>query len=252
MNVPTKIIAHRGNSSSCHENTMAAFERAVIDEADGIEFDLRLTRDRQWVIHHDPDVIFDGNRRRIADLTQSDIAAVRVGPKSDPIPTLNGFLGWAKHHRIQLVFDIKDSNGIPELIASVEAIEQRLPPLFSCFRKSTLGEIHRLRPDWSTALIVGDVRSGVARHLWLSSLLRWAATQELLALHLHERWTGQDVVDRVHDAGFNVAVWTVDDPKPIALLAEMGVDAIITNYPDTATLIIDALRHGASSYDVDG
>ena len=64
-----RVIAHRGNPHFCHQNTMAGFARAVADGADGIELDLRLTADRHWVVHHDPDLPAGGKRRRIADLT---------------------------------------------------------------------------------------------------------------------------------------------------------------------------------------
>lgn len=241
MTIFPKIIAHRGNSALCHENTMAAFERAVADGADGIEFDLRLTKDRRWVIHHDADIPVDGRRRLIMQMTVKEISAVRVGPKADPIPTLTEFLGWAKSRDIRLVFDIKDTGGIPELIAAVEAAAPPQPPVFSAFRRSVLRDIRRQRPDWKIALIVGGVRSALARRLWLGAILRWARRHNLHALHLHERWMTLTTIARVKDAGLNLAVWTVDDPARVAVLAALGVDSIITNRPDVGTKTVKAL-----------
>jgi glycerophosphoryl diester phosphodiesterase len=74
------IIGHRGASSIAPENTLAAFERALADGADGIEFDVRLARDRVPVVIHDATLRRTGLRRgSIATLSSSELAGVDVG-----------------------------------------------------------------------------------------------------------------------------------------------------------------------------
>jgi glycerophosphoryl diester phosphodiesterase len=233
-----QIIAHRGNSSACHENTMPAFERAVADGADGIEFDLRLTRDRQWIVHHDADVVRDGRRERILSLAAREIAELSVGPTSETILRLDDFLAWARDRRIQLVFDIKDRVGMPELVQAVEQVGLSAPAVFSSFHRKVLKDLEALRPDWPRGLIVGNPRSAMARQFLMGSLLRWSVRHRLTALHLDEHWVVPSSLTRMRDAGFRLAVWTVDDPVRLTLLAALGIDAIITNRPDLACITL--------------
>ena len=220
---------------------MAAFERAVADKADGIEFDIRLTADCQWVVHHDAAISVGGEPLRIADLSATDIAKLSVGPSKAPIPTLAGFLDWAKTKGIQLTLDIKDRTGMTELIATVEAADLPIAPVFSSFHKSVIRKLRTQRPEWQSALIVGNPRWRFMRRLLTGAVLRWAATHQLYGLSLHERWVTPSLVHKAQNEGINIAVWTADDPARMSMLALLGVDAIITNRPDSGRETIDSL-----------
>lgn len=233
-----QIIAHRGNSTACHENTMPAFERAVADGADAIEFDVRLTKDNQWVVHHDADVIDGADRVRIRDAALTDISRLRVGPNRDAIPRLDDLLIWAREHRIGLVFDIKDMEGISELIATVERVGLSNPAIYSSFHRSVLKKLEALRPNWTRGLIVGDPRSGFARRFLLNSIVRWSARHRMTSLHLDEHWVVPSALAKMREAGFRLAVWTVDDPLRMSMLDAFGIDAVITNSPDLACITL--------------
>ncbi len=243
----TQIIAHRGNSAAFHENTMPAFERAVADGADGIEFDLRITRDRQWVVHHDAVVESEEQRAPIATLSAEQIARLRVGPNGEPIPRLDDFLAWARDRRIQLVFDIKDRGGVPELVQTVERVGHSAPAIYSSFHRTVLKDLEALRPDWPRGLIVGNPRSALARQFLMGSMLRWSARHHLTSLHLDEHWIVPSGLARMHEAGLRLAVWTVDDPMRMTLLSALGIDAIITNRPDLACQTLRARQDGATN-----
>src|SRR5215218_3893540 len=74
------IIAHRGSSAHAPENTFAAFRKAISDGADGIEFDVRLSRDGVPVIFHDEDLKRTaGRNERISDLPASELATIDIG-----------------------------------------------------------------------------------------------------------------------------------------------------------------------------
>ncbi|MFO7963217.1 MAG: glycerophosphodiester phosphodiesterase family protein [Desulfobacterales bacterium] len=88
------VMAHRGNSSACPENTLAAFRRAITDGADIIETDLHLTRDDVFVCIHDDavDRTTDGSGK-VSDMTLADIKHLSAGighPNylSESVPTL--------------------------------------------------------------------------------------------------------------------------------------------------------------------
>ena len=73
MNTPL-IIGHRGASAVAPENTLAAFREAIAVGADGIEFDVRLTRDGFPVVIHDSSLRRTGGlSQRIGDLTWSEV-----------------------------------------------------------------------------------------------------------------------------------------------------------------------------------
>src|SRR4026208_1214373 len=77
---PPLIIGHRGASAGAPENTMAAFRAAIAVGADGIEFDVRLTREGVPVVIHDSTLRRTGGlSQRIADLTWAEVAKVDVG-----------------------------------------------------------------------------------------------------------------------------------------------------------------------------
>ena len=77
---PTWVIAHRGASRDCPENTIAAFDEALRQGCDGIELDVQLSRDGVPVVYHDKTLTkAGGGRRRVAQLAQRELAALEVG-----------------------------------------------------------------------------------------------------------------------------------------------------------------------------
>ena len=90
------IIAHRGHVSAAPENTMSAFQGALAAGADGIELDVRLTRDRQLVVFHDRRLDRTSNGRGLVDHhSLADIRSLDVGSwfgdpfKGEAAPTLD-------------------------------------------------------------------------------------------------------------------------------------------------------------------
>ncbi|MBI5868670.1 MAG: glycerophosphodiester phosphodiesterase [candidate division Zixibacteria bacterium] len=236
-----KIIAHRGSSATCLENTMAAFRQAAADRADGIEFDLRLSADRQWVVHHNPDALVGGVPMRLSRLTLAEIIQLPIGSGKERIPTLAEFLEWAGSQPGSLVFDIKDTDGIPELVS---ALAQHASPriILSSFNRSVLRELRKLRPEWPRALIVDDPRWKMMQKLLSRWLVRSATDGEMTALHLHQRWITPSLITAAKSAGIEIAVWTVDDPARISMLSWLGVNSIITNDPALARQIVGGLN----------
>jgi glycerophosphoryl diester phosphodiesterase len=79
----TSAPAHHRTSrriSVAPENTLAAFERALADGADGVEFDVRLARDNVPVVIHDATLQRTaGLDARVASLTSSELSAINAG-----------------------------------------------------------------------------------------------------------------------------------------------------------------------------
>ena len=114
---PTWVIAHRGASRDCPENTIAAFDEALRQGCDGIELDVQLSRDGVPVVYHDKTLTkAGGGRRRVAQLALRELAALDVGTRFDAryagqrIPVLEEVLD-RYGRRTRLFVEIKTREG---------------------------------------------------------------------------------------------------------------------------------------------
>jgi glycerophosphoryl diester phosphodiesterase len=120
MRVPerlARVIAHRGASRDCPENTLAAFDEALRQGADGIELDVQLSRDGVPVVHHDRTLArAGGGRRRVAQLDVAELASLDPGSRverrfrGERLPTLEAVLDRFGG-RTLLLIEIKTREG---------------------------------------------------------------------------------------------------------------------------------------------
>ncbi len=103
---PAWVIAHRGASRDCPENTLAAFDEALRQGADGIELDVQLSRDGVPVVYHDRTLArAGGGRRRVAQLDLAELTGFAAG-----LPTLEQVLR-RYGRRTRLLVEIKTREG---------------------------------------------------------------------------------------------------------------------------------------------
>ncbi|MGZ8399580.1 MAG: glycerophosphodiester phosphodiesterase, partial [Gemmatimonadales bacterium] len=107
MRRPT-VIAHRGASGYEYENSRAAFRRAIMLDADGVELDIHATRDGGIVVHHDPEIPGVGP---IAGLTLAETRQLRI-PNGETVPMLAEILElvgdrdvWVEVKSLAAVYD---------------------------------------------------------------------------------------------------------------------------------------------------
>ncbi len=116
-NESTWAIAHRGASADCPENTLAAFDEALLQGCDGIELDLQLSRDGVPVVFHDKTLALAGRRQlRVAQADYAELSRLDVGSHRDKrfrderIPLLEDVLDrYGK--RTRLLLEIKTREG---------------------------------------------------------------------------------------------------------------------------------------------
>src|SRR5215213_6660771 len=116
------IIAHRGASALAPENTFAAFRRAIADGAEGIEFDVRLTKDGTPVVFHDATLARLTTRKNlVSNLTTEELQKIDVGSwftrrganhsgddfSGETIPTLDGLLDFLKDYKGLIYIELK-------------------------------------------------------------------------------------------------------------------------------------------------
>jgi glycerophosphoryl diester phosphodiesterase len=215
----TAIFAHRGCTVGYVENTLDAFAEAKRLGADGVELDVRLTADGALAIHHDPVIQGLGP---VAELTVTDLPS-DVPLLAEALAVCDGLVVDVeiKNDPAQPGYDPGES--VAALTAAVVAEAgwtERV--IVSSFQVSTL-----------RAARAADSRLRVGA-LWSV----FADTDAALALAVEEGWyavhpfvtaVSPALVERAHAAGLAVNVWTVNSPKDLAALVELGVDGVITD-----------------------
>jgi glycerophosphoryl diester phosphodiesterase len=221
------VIAHRGASAEFAENTLDAFSGAVAQGADGAELDVRRTADGRLAVHHD-DALADGTA--IVDTpfaalppTVPDLAAALDACR--PLDVVNVEIkNWPEDPDFDPSEQLAAS--VVELLeARGELADGRI--LVSSFHLPTIDRVHELAPGLATGWLLGLVE---APH----DLVARAAERGHVAVHPHHAFVNEDFVRVAHDAGVAVNTWTCDEPERIRWLADLDVDAVITNAPAVA------------------
>lgn len=213
------VIAHRGASGHAHENSPAAFRRAVELGAEGVELDIHATADGQLLVHHDPEVKGVG---RIGALPRSAFQAYRL-PNGEPIPTLADALALCAGLAVWVEVKTLPSECDDTLLAVLDAGP-------TPGRYAVHGFDHRIVER------LGQRRPGLRRGVLLASYLldtlavmRSAGADTLwMETHLID----ESLVTLVHDDGGRIIAWTANDDEEIQRLHRLGVDGICGNYPD--------------------
>jgi glycerophosphoryl diester phosphodiesterase len=231
------VIAHRGASAHAPENTAAAFRLAARMGADSFETDLRCTRDRRFVLVHDARVNRTTNGRgRVARFESAALLRLDAGRwfeeefAGQHVLTLEEGLALAEELDMRMYLEIKiplDEFLRPALIATLLQTRFDRVVLLS-FRRSTLRALRAEEPRLKTALLVRRVRPSV----------RAALLAQATLLAPHRRRVTAPIVAAAHRAGIGVLTWTVNDEREMQKIAAMGVDGIMTNWPDRLTEVL--------------
>jgi glycerophosphoryl diester phosphodiesterase len=232
------VIAHRGSSSAAPENTLAAFERAVSDGADLIEFDVRMSRDGVLVVIHDRRIFrTTGGAGRVRDLSLSSLVQLDAGGwfgsrfSGERIPTLEKVLDSVPP-RVGFDIEVKTDgdrkrNGpvAAEIVRLLRAGGSRRSILVSSFDHGFLRTLHGIAPALSLGALYTAVRdfgvlpSRLCRRAGASTFI--CSRSQLRLRHCRDA--------RQH--GIAVVVYGVDRPEHLRRVLRLGVDSVITNVP---------------------
>ncbi len=221
------VIGHRGASGAFPENTEAAFAGAIAQGADGIELDVRRTADGALAVCHD-DTLPDG--RVLVEVDRRDLPP--------EVPVLTAALDVCRplavvNIEIKNWPDDRDFDATERVAAEVVALLDARGELadgrnlISSFHLPTIDRVHELAPGLATAWLLGMVDD-------IGSLIDRAVRHGHVAVHPHHAFVTEELVAKAHAVGVAVNTWTCDEPDRIRWLAEVGVDAVVTNVPDVA------------------
>ncbi|MBN1642744.1 MAG: glycerophosphodiester phosphodiesterase [Anaerolineae bacterium] len=231
-------IAHRGASGHAPANTLSAFVLAADMGADGIELDVHLSSDGEVVVIHDGtvDATTDG-RGRVSEMPLRALQGLDAGSWFGPqfagerIPLLSEVFEHVGR-RLLVNVEIKASPGYhppaleAEVVRLIEDCGMLERVIVSSFSLRSLRRVRSLNPH----IPLGWLHSTPVPTLLLAALR--ALRFDMAALHPRHNDVGAQYVARAQRWGKRVHVWTVNDARSMAQMRDLGVDGIITNYPD--------------------
>ncbi|MDI3547141.1 MAG: glycerophosphoryl diester phosphodiesterase [Halanaerobiales bacterium] len=230
------IIGHRGAMGSAPENTAISFRKALAAGADGVEFDVHMTKDNRLVVIHDEriDRTTDG-RGWVKDLTLEEIKGVDAGSYYGPefagqrILTLEETLEIVKESRI-INIELKNGPifypGLEERVIKVITdfrIKEKV--IISSFNHYSIHKVKQIAPE---------VKCGL---LYMAGLYQpWEYARNLGVEAIHPYFAGiiPEIVTRCHDHKIEVNVFGVNDEGLLTKMIKLGVDMLITDYPEKA------------------
>jgi len=233
------IIGHRGDSAHAPENTLSAFQAALLAGADAIEFDVKLTSDGRVVIIHDQSLERTTNGTgRVVEKSLGELRSLEAGahfPGRHPgerIPTLDEVFdqfGRQLFMNIELTNYLTPQDG---LVAAVIELVRRFKMedriLFSSFLPWNLSIARRALPNIPCGLLTMRGWMGA----W-GRKIGWRA-KTYAALHPFYTDVDEGMVERVHAAGKRFNVWTVNAEEDLRRMIGYGVDGLITDDPALA------------------
>jgi glycerophosphoryl diester phosphodiesterase len=219
------VIAHRGASGYEYENSRAAFRRAVMLDADGVELDVHSTRDGAIMVHHDPDVPGFGPIAQLS-LTEARTARIRNG---EPLPLLTEIL------------ELVGNRDVWVEIKSLPAIhDQQLLDVLAAGPAPARYAVHSF--DHRIVYRLGQAQPALRRGILLSAYLQdpVSVMRSVGATTLWQEWqqVDEDLVNQVHDSGGAVIAWTVNELGDLDRMVRLGVDGLCGNYPDRIRVAI--------------
>jgi glycerophosphoryl diester phosphodiesterase len=242
------IFAHRGSKGTHPENTMAAFQKAAEIGAEGIEFDVHLSSDGELVIIHDETLDRTTTLTGyVKDHSAQKLKTADAGSKfsneflGEQIPFLMDVFDWAKGNALLMNIEIKTDKlayeGIEQkIIDSIRQYGMENRVILSSFNHQSIEKVKMLAPDLERALLFEGLPEN------FEEILR---DKKELGFHPDKNSLTPAVNEKAKKLGYKIRPWVANDEADIVRLAELGVDVIMTDFPERAIKILKTWQsHG--------
>ena len=230
-------IAHRGASSYAPENTFAAVDLAVEMGIGEVELDVHFTKDSQIIVIHDETLDRTTNSTgSVCDRTLEELQSLDAGSwfnerfAGETVPALGDLLD---RYKDQLRFHIEIQSEKAEGLASrtcelVKAYGLEDRTTITSFWKQWLIESRSYAPEIPTGWLVP---LGFETP-WDNSVIEEALQEGFTQICPRTSAVSPDLVQTLHDHGFNVRCWGVYNEELMLKAIESGADAMTLNFPD--------------------
>ena len=256
------VHGHRGSRGTVPENTIPAFEAALMAEADVLEMDMGVTKDNVIVVSHEPNIVpercldAEGNKLKkavpIRSLTLAEVKKYDCGTLVNPkfpqqlsvpgerIPTLDEVFamvkasGYQAAPKVEFNIETKIFPAEPELTPSATDFARLVADavirngmekrvMVQSFDVRTLKEIKKIAPAIRTSQLTYEELVDIVPALKSAKADIWSPNY---------KWVTRESINEAHAAGIQVAPWTINTKKEWDMAIAAGVDAIITDYPE--------------------
>ena len=245
-----KLFAHRGGGSLAPENTLAAVKLGQSLGYHAHEFDVKLSKDNVALLLHDATLERTTNGKgRACDLTWKELSAFDAGSwhsaafRGEPIALFETVAKQLVAMGDMANVEIKPTPGFERETGAVVAREAakrwkgaKVPPLLSSFAFEALLAAKKAAPELPRGWLVGEFTEA-----------DWARLEELGAVSLHTNHAKLDPknIARLHERGYRVMLYTVNDPATAQRLFDAGADGLFTdNLQVFREKFPEALRRG--------
>ncbi|MBN2296369.1 MAG: hypothetical protein JXM70_28330 [Pirellulales bacterium] len=232
------VTAHRGNSSEFPENTLPAFKSGIELGADWLELDVLRTRDGEIVVIHD-----HSTRRvakadlKVADSTYKELAALDVAYR------------FRKDHKLTLEqcpkATIPRLEDVLRLVMKQKKTRVSIQPKVDCVA-DVVRIIKRIKAepwigfnDGALPLMTQAAQMlPTAKIFWdrfysnIDSDIRTAKSRGFHSIVMHENDVTKEKIEKIHAAGLESGVWTVNDPTKMRRFLKMGLFRFYTDKPE--------------------
>ena len=238
-NSQTKIIAHRGFSGIAPENTIVAFQKAIECKADYFELDVHKTKNDSIVVIHNSSVdktSSNSKKGEIAKMNYRDLATVKVGYsekfgnkyENEKIPTLREALELAKG-KIKVCIEVKVYGAEKEILKIIYDLGVEDDVIIFSFYYPVLAKIRQLDKNISILFLINKADK---------MTIDYAKIIESNAIGVgYETTVTKEYLNFAHKNGIEVWKWTVNEEDEMQQLIDLGLDGLITDFPDKALKI---------------
>ncbi|MBO9578583.1 MAG: glycerophosphoryl diester phosphodiesterase membrane domain-containing protein [Microbacteriaceae bacterium] len=222
----TLVIAHRGDTEQAVENTIPALEAAAAAGADVVEFDVQQTKDGDWVVMHDFDLLrLTGEPGAVKDMTLAEATAltVRADGHEARVPSMREWVHRAKELGMPLLIEIKPhgqetADYLETFYAILDAEGVTDESLYHSLSAEVVAGQTTMRPETAVGYIVPIALGGGAP----------GTPADFVVV---EAFSYSDALrTALHDQGKGLLVWTVNDPAAMREYLRDGVDGIVTDH----------------------
>jgi glycerophosphoryl diester phosphodiesterase len=221
------IIGHRGARGHVAENTLPSIEKAMALGVDGVEIDIFKCASGELVVFHDQTLDHLTNASGLIEMQTLDSLRKIDVLNGYQIPTLAEVLELLDG-QIILNIELKGNNTARDTHLLLTEYFQRSnwtadKLIISSFNWDELRNFKALNPTVPLAVLTED-----------DPVDALPVAQELGAVAINPNYQSLDreKVEKIKKAGFKIYPWTVNTPAAIAEMKQLGVDAIITDYPE--------------------
>lgn len=217
-------VGHRGACGYEPDNTIRSFTKAIACGVDMIELDVHICKSGELVVFHDTKIDPGGY---IADKTLQELQSIDIG-KGESVPTLSQVLDLIAPTHIIINIELKGKGTAHAVASLIKTYIQNKKYSYdrfvvTSFDHYALDLFHTLCPDVALGAIISGIPIGLAEF-----------GQRAQAQYIIADYTciNQALIDDAHARGIKIIVYTVNDYDDIVFMKTLGIDGIISDFPD--------------------